>query len=302
MLRGIAVFAMQGRWQSAVATALLSIAAFMLPPLSYLSSGVIVLSTLRIGPREGAKVLAIAFAIFALLAGLVLGRLWLAGLMLLSGWLPVYLATLILGYSRSLAAALFFSAGLGLLTVAAMHLFLPDPTQWWHQVMAPMFESLSQSSSWQLDKEQTQHLAIGTASIMTGLVAAGFTINVMLGLLLGRAWQASLYNQGAFAEEFCQLKLGKKAALLVVALMAITLSPLRHNMAWLVDCLPVLLSLFALQGLAVLHSVIRTKQKSKLWLVAVYVLLFVMMPQMMVLLATVGVVEQWFNFRKYPNG
>ena len=299
MLRGIAVFAMQGRWQSAVATALLSIAAFLIPPLSYLSSGVIVVSTLKIGPREGLKVLAIASLIFALLAGVVMGHLWVAALMILSGWLPVYLATLVLGYSRSLAVALFSAVAMGLLIVFSIHLFVADPIQWWHQLLTPMFDSLSQSPNWQLDKAQTARLAMGTASIMTGLVAAGFTINVMMGLLLGRAWQSSLYNEGAFSREFCWLRFGKTAALITVVLMVLTLSPLRTSMDLLTDCLPVLLCLFALQGLAVLHAVVKEREKSKAWLVAVYVLLFVMMPQMMVLLAAVGVLEQWFNFRKH---
>jgi len=54
-----------------------------------------------------------------------------------------------------------------------------------------------------------------------------------------------------------------------------------------------------LQGLAIVHAVVRQQQKHKFWLIAVYVLLVVMMPQMVVLLATVGVLEQWMNFRKY---
>jgi hypothetical protein len=69
MLQTIALFAMRGRWQAAIATALFSIAALMLPPLSYIASGVIVLSTLRMGPKEGTKVVLASFILLTLISG-----------------------------------------------------------------------------------------------------------------------------------------------------------------------------------------------------------------------------------------
>ena len=64
------------------------------------------------------------------------------------------------------------------------------------------------------------------------------------------------------------------------------------------DCLPVLLVLFAVQGVAVVHAVVRLQQKHKAWLIVMYILLLIMMPQMVFLLALIGVLEQWFNFRQ----
>jgi len=299
MLSGIATFAMQGRWQAAVVTALLSFAALMLPPLSYLSSGVVALTTLRIGPKEGVKVVAAATVIFTLLAGLLLGQFYISGAFLLSSWLPVLVITLVLGYTRSLAASLLAACGLGLLVVLGTHLVLPEPAMWWQEVLMPLIEMLGQQPGWQLDQTQTQELVESLSAMMTGLVAAGLSVNVMLGLLIGRAWQSKLFNPGSFASEFCQLKLGKQAALLTIVLMVIAISPLRESLSLLVDCLPVVLTAFTLQGLAIVHAVVRQQQKHKFWLIAVYVLLVVMMPQMVVLLATVGVLEQWMNFRRY---
>ena len=299
MLSGIATFALQGRWQAAIVTVLLSFASLMLPPLSYLASGVVALTTLRIGPKEGMKVVAAATVIFTLLAGLLLGQFYISGVFLLSSWLPVLVVTLVLGYTRSLAASLLAASGLGILVVLGTHLVLPDPAMWWQQILAPLIEMLGQQPGWQLDQTQTQELIESLSVMMTGLVAAGLSVNVMLGLLIGRAWQAKLFNPDGFASEFCQLKLGKQAALITVVLMVIAISPLKESLSLLVDCLPVVLTVFTLQGLSVVHAVVRQQQKHKFWLVAVYVLLVVMMPQMVVLLATIGVLEQWMNFRRY---
>ncbi|OUR74295.1 DUF2232 domain-containing protein [Methylophaga sp. 41_12_T18] len=299
MLSGIATFAMQGRWQAAIVTALLSFAALMLPPLSYLASGILVLTTLRIGPKEGIKVVAAATVIFTLLAGFLLGQFYIAGAFLLSSWLPVLVVSLLLGYTRSLAVSLLAASGLGILVVLGTHIVLSDPTMWWQQILIPFFEVIAQQPGWQFDQQQTQDLIVRLSGMMTGLIAAGLSANVMFGLLIGRAWQAKLFNPGGFASEFYQLKLGKQAAIVTIVLMVISVLPVQGSLSLVVDCLPIALTVFALQGLAVIHAIVKQQQKQKFWLIAVYVLLVMMMPQMVVILATLGVLEQWMNFRKY---
>jgi hypothetical protein len=74
MFRGIANFAMQGRWSAALATVALSILAIIVPPLSYLASGVIVLITLCMGPKEGLLVVVASLAVFTGFAVLLLGN------------------------------------------------------------------------------------------------------------------------------------------------------------------------------------------------------------------------------------
>jgi len=298
MLRSIAVFAMKGRWQSAIATALLSFGALLFPPLSYLASGVIALSTLRMGPKEGVMVVLATTLVFSLLAGLVLKQLSVSGMFLLTNWLPVLGVSLVLGYTRSLAASLLAAAGLGIVVVLGAYLVLQDPALWWQQMIEPFMATLAQQPEWTLSQEDTQSLVNSLSVMMTGLMAAGLSLNVILGLLIGRAWQAKLYNPGGFASEFHQLALGKSAAMLTIVTMVLTSSPLGESLSVLRDCLPVMLVVFALQGLAVVHAIVKQKQRHKFWLVAVYILLIVIMPQMLVLLAMTGVLEQWFNFRR----
>ncbi len=298
MLRGIADFAMKGRWQAALAAALLSVAAMLLPPLNYLASGVIVLATLRVGPQEGLRVMAATLVVFAAVAGLLFGQIWIALALLLTSWLPAYLVTLVLGYSRSLERALLAAAGVGVLVVLISHIFLSNPALWWQEMLTPFVQLLSEQSGWQMDATETQNFLVQMASMMTGLIAAAVSVNIILGILIGRAWQSSLYNEGAFGSEFTQITLGKTLATITAVLMGLSLTGTAGSLTLLVDCLPVLLVLFALQGIAVAHAIVRLKQKSVAWLGVMYVLMVLMLPQMMILTATLGILEQWFNFRK----
>jgi hypothetical protein len=298
MLRGIADFAMKGRWQAAFAAALLSVAAMLLPPLNYLASGVIVLATLRVGPKEGLRVMAATLVVFAIVAGLLLGQVWIAAALLLTSWLPAYLVTLVLGYTRSLERALLAAAGAGILVVLIAYIFLPNPALWWQEMLTPFVQLLSEQSGWQLNAADTQNFLVQMAGMMTGLIAAAVSVNIILGILIGRAWQSALYNEGAFGSEFTQITLGKTLAILTAVLMALSLTPIASSLMLLIDCLPVLLVLFAIQGIAVAHAIVRAKHKSVAWLVVMYVLMVLMLPQMLILTATLGVLEQWFNFRK----
>ncbi|NQY27166.1 MAG: DUF2232 domain-containing protein [Piscirickettsiaceae bacterium] len=298
MLRSIAVFSMQGRWQAAIAIALLSIGALMLPPLSYLASGIIALCTLRMGPKEGIKAVVATLVIFTLLAGLLLDQAAISGLFLISSWLPMLGVSLVLGYTRSLAVSFLAAGGVGIVLVLGSYLIVSDPALWWQQMLAPFMEELVKQPEWQLDQDQMQDMMLSLSKMMTGLVAAGLSMNLMLGLLIGRAWQAKLYNPGGFASEFQQLRLGKSAAIVMVALMVITALPSGDALNILRECLPVGLVVFALQGLSVVHSIVNQQQRQSFWLVAVYMLLVVMLTQMVVILAMIGVLEQWFNFRR----
>lgn len=302
MLRGLAHFAMQGRWQAALMASLLAVAAMLVPPLNYLASGIIVLATLRTGPREGARVLAAALIVFAIAAAVLFKQVWLTAILFLSAWLPVYLVTLVLGYTRSLAKAMTMAAVIGLLGVVLAHLFLADPASWWQQTLAPFMQLLTEQDGWQLSDAETEQMFINLAGIMTGLLAAAMTFNIIVALLIGRAWQARLYDAGAFGREFTHISLGKPLAIATAGLMLLTITPLADSLPILVDSFTVLLVLFAFQGIAVVHAIVRERQKSTAWLVVMYVLLLLMLPQMASLLATLGITEQWFNFRRHQKG
>ncbi len=297
MLRTIAVFSMKGALYAAGIIALFSLAALVLPPFNYIASGIIALYTLRMGPKDGIKVIAFSTVMLTVVTMLFSDKAFISGVFLLSSWLPVLVASLVLGYTRSLAASLLTAGALGVLFVTGIYLFLPEPALWWQELMTPFWDVVSQQKGWQMSPDKTQEMVVVLSTMMTGLVAASLVINIVIGLLIGRALQAKLYNPGGFASEFQQLSLGKPAAVLTVGLMAITILPLGNEIAFLRECLPVVLAVFALQGLSVVHAIVKNQQKSLFWLVAIYALLIIILPQMVVILAVIGILEQWFNFR-----
>ena len=297
MLRDLVVFTMQGRWQSAIIIATMSLLALMLPPVSYLASGIIALCTLRAGPKEGITVLLIATSVFALAAMLLMNQPLLAGVFLMSNWLPVYGISLMLGYTRSLSMSLLVTTVIGVLLVVGTYIVLPNPAEWWLQMMMPMVEMLEAQPGWKLSQTETQSFVSALSRVMTGLLVAGLFANIVLGLLLGRAWQAELYSPGSFAKEFQQLRLGKVAAT-VMAVTTVTALLASSSVPLLQDCIPILIVLFVVQGLAVTHAIVRLQQRHKAWLIVMYILLLIMTSQMAVLLALIGVLEQWFNFRQ----
>lgn len=297
MLHTIAVFSMRGALYAAGIIALFSLAALVLPPLNYIASGIIALYTLRMGPKDGIKVIALTTVMVTLVTMLFLNKGFISIVFLISSWLPLLAASLILGYTRSLAASILTAGGIGILFVVGIYLFVPDPALWWRELMAPLWDVISQQDGWQLSTKETQEMVVALSTMMTGLIAASLTINVIVGLLIGRALQAKLYNPGGFASEFQQLSLGKPAAILTMGLMAITILPLGTELAFLRECLPAVLVVFALQGLSVVHAIVKNQQKSIFWLVAIYAMLILLMLQMVVILAVIGILEQWFNFR-----
>ncbi len=299
MLRSIAMFSMQGRWYAASAVALFSMISLILPPLSWLAGGVIVLSTLRLGPAEGVKIVAATAIILGLLAALLLKNIAILGLLLLSSCLPTFLVALVLGYTRSLAASFLIATALGILVVLTVYVVLPDPVAWWQQTIMHFMEQVNRQFGRQIYSVQTQKIAMDMSLMMTGIVAAGGSLNLMLGLLIGRRWQVMLYNTGDFVNEFYQLRFGKTAAIAMITWLAITLLLSGDQFLLLQDCLPVLLILFAFQGLSVVHAIVNKRGKWSFWLVIVYILLVIMLPQMVVLLATIGILDQWLNFRQY---
>ena len=297
MLRDLVVFTMQGRWQSAIIIATMSLLALMLPPVSYLASGIIALCTLRAGPKEGITVLLIATSVFALAAMLLMNQPLLAGVFLMSNWLPVYGISLMLGYTRSLSMSLLVTTVIGVLLVVGTYIVLPSPAEWWLQMMMPMVEMLEAQPGWKLSQTETQSFVSALSRVMTGLLVAGLFANIVLGLLLGRAWQAELYSPESFAKEFQQLRLGKVAAT-VMAVTTVTALLASSSVPLLQDFIPILIVLFVVQGLAVTHAIVRLQQRHKAWLIVMYILLLIMTSQMAVLLALIGVLEQWFNFRQ----
>ena len=296
MMQRLAAFAMSARWRAVAIAAVSAVLALLAPPLSsplaYAGAAVIGLVTLRLGAVEGLGVLLAGAGLLAVL-GLVAGGLSLplaAGALLL--WLPVWLLALVLRLGRSLALTLQGAAVIGAILVVLAHGWLGDPAQWWSaQLQETLAPALAEHG---LDAAYLPDLA----QWMTALSVAALVFGVLLSLLLARAWQAGLYNPGGFGAEFRALRLGRRFALVVLLVGALAALPQLGVIATVAsDMLFTLLLVYLLQGLALVHALVRSLQAQRGWLIGVYVLLVLAAAQVVPLLALLGWMDAWIDVR-----
>ncbi|MBI5040170.1 MAG: hypothetical protein HZB57_02905 [Gammaproteobacteria bacterium] len=296
MMQGLAAFAMSTRWRAIVVATLSAAAAWLLPPLTsplvYLGGAVVGLVTLRLGAVQGLSVL-VAGGVALGVLGVISGGLALpmiAGAWVL--WLPVWALGLLLRSTRSLALSLQAAATVGVLLVGLAYLWLGSPEAWWaprlDAVLAPVFAAQGLNAGDYLPD---------MARWMTALSVTALILGVLMSLLLARAWQAGLYNPGGFAAEFRSLRLGRNFAVASMALVVCAMLLDGGVAQMLTDAMVTLLVIYVLQGLALAHAVVHSTQAHRGWLIGLYAVLLVAAPEFMPLLALLGWMDAWIDFR-----
>jgi len=173
-----------------------------------------------------------------------------------------------------------------------VYLAIGDPGVWWEQALKELFTPVLEQTTTG-DQQALNTVFSKLAPHMTGYLAAAMTFNILICLFMARWWQAILYNPGGFQQEFHNLRIGKVVAIVAAGLLLISILPMGLVSSLASDFLKVILALFVLQGLSVIHAVVLIKKLQTVWLVAVYVLLVLMSE----LIAMVGFVETWVDFR-----
>jgi hypothetical protein len=301
-MRAIAAFVMRGRWQAVLATAGLAVASLVLMPLSwplgYLSGGAVGLVTLQQGPREGLlNVVGATLLIGGL--GLVLnGQPMLGASFALTLWLPMWLLAGILALYRSLSLAMLANLALGMALILGAWLVLDDPAVWWQRHFSEVVIPALEQAGMKLPSETELQPALqATSRLMTGILSASLVLGLAISLLIARWWQAELGRPGAFGEEFRRLRLGSLTAGLAV-LLVVGLSFIGGKAAALgANLLLVFMVIFMLQGLALAHAAVHQAGANKAWLIVLYVLLAFSLPWGMLVIAVLGWLDNWLNFR-----
>jgi hypothetical protein len=299
-MKRLASFVMQGLSQSVMVTTVLAMLSLLFPLIGMLSSASVGLVSLRQGPRSGAMTAAVSTVATGALMMLIFGNPLPALIFLLLQWIPVGFLAWLLRASRSLTLTTHAGLGLGMLAVAVQLLAMGDIAGFWQDQLQPMAQRFVEAGLF--DQGESAEAVAQLAPLMCGVVAAGFLLQLLLSLYLARWWQALLYNPGGFSAEFRQLKLHRIPGLLGGLVLAFWLIPGVMLPVWL-NCLGlVLVSVFLLQGLAVAHGVFGAMAGSQRWLVATYVLLLLFLPQMAVVLISVGLLDVWIDFRgRFPR-
>ena len=296
MMKALAGYVVSGRWQAVLVTSVSGVLAMLLLPFSCAGAAVVSLVTLHVGILSGLQVMALAGAgtlLLYLLAG-VHSAFLISMLLLL--WLPCWLVSGVLQQTRDLGYAMKVAALFGACLLMLVYLLLGSPAQGWVEILktvAAMFED----AGLVLQGLSDEQLMRDVAGLMTGVVLAWLVLGIIGSLLLGRWWQSIVVHPGAFREEFCSLRLGYAAGLLTLGVMLLaqltegTVSEFAAQLAM------ILLVPYLLTGLAIIHGLMLQAGLGKGWLIAVYLLLG-LVPQSMLLLGGLGLLDTWIDFRR----
>ncbi|MFL0807452.1 MAG: hypothetical protein K6L60_09205 [Oceanobacter sp.] len=276
-MNNLARWSMQSRMNATLAIS----ACFAIPLLFWIGAALVALVLMRQGWKESAQVV-----------------LWSA--LPAIGWfaagdptpllvaLGTVITALVLRASIRLEIAMLVATLVGVVFYQVLPLLLPD-------VLPPVVERIQQELSKALVDEPEFLILVQTLTgpLTEGVLAALHVLVLALCLLLGRYWQALLFNPGGFGREFqtLRLPLGFTLPVLLAVMSAGQLAP------GLVGVLPLLTVPLFLAGLAMFHGVVSITTTSSNWMFPIYIGLVLFVPYMYTLLIFVAVVDSLMDIR-----
>lgn len=276
-MRTLAEFIMRGRSQ-AILVLLLSGA---LPMLFWLSAAAGSLVLLRRGVLD-----ALSVVMWALLPALLW---WYFGdprvLMVIVGSL---LLASVLRRWASWEYALLASVALGLLYGWLLTVSAGDQISTLAAELKKLLPRILGNAYHRLSGEEQKQLGDLVSRMLTGVLAAILQMVVLGCLMLGRYWQALLYNPGGLGKEFAALRLHSPLMLvLVVGMLSPNLAPSLTMLT------PVCSVPLAFAGLALIHGL----GASKPMLAALYVAALVLFQVVYPVLVVLAILDSLVDFR-----
>ncbi len=275
----LAEFVMKGRAQAI----LVSVIASFIPLMFWISGAVVSLTTMRKGLSEGLVIL--LFAAIAPFLWMINAKEPTPFLVLVLAWGMALVLRSTVSWDRTLI--------LGTAGVLVLAYLLPllggDLIQQLVAIGIDVIKQLQPTYYAQLG-ESPEHVVQG---IMVGSLCVSLFMFSLLSLMLGRSWQARLFNPGGFRQEFHQLRLSRQSCvLLLLMMMVFSYLDLMAIEATLIAMVP-----FSVAGLALVHGSVAKRNLSKGWLITFYVVSFLLGPSLLFLLVFLAVADAWMDFR-----
>lgn len=269
-MRGLAEFVMKGRKQAIIAVLLLG----LIPLFNFLNPVVVGLVMLRKGVKETGLVL--IWAILPVAAWAVAG----------GDPYPLIMLLGVSGLSWLLRETESWEFTLLAATAVAVCVEI------YLRLQPAVLDMLMDQMEVYLTTNNVQGLQLeDLRETFTSFIAAVYMFLAIVLLMLARWSQAALYNPGGFQEEFHQLRIEQKIALLLVALMMLANFGILLPQTWMLYLvIPLLIS-----GVALIHGVVALKKLSSRWLVAFYV--FIMLPSVVYMVVLAALLDSWYDFR-----
>lgn len=274
-MRALAEFIMRGRVQAALV-------AFFGNLLPLISPASVSLVTLNKGLSEGA--LLTLWALLPLLIAFFVSDInAMVTLSSIVGVIGVMAASELLRVSASWARTLVFVVVFSGVAALVLDFLFAEQAEVFELVVANLFREIQQ---------QQENAFIPERNFLLGVIGYVIALTSVICLVLGRWWQAMLYNPGGFKSEFHQLRLGVGPAAILVAGVVVCNVASQEFSSWVgLLGLPLLLG-----GLALVHYSVAFYQLGGHWLVIFYVVLFTVSPLSLVLIG-LGFLDSIMNIR-----
>jgi hypothetical protein len=274
-MRALAEFIMRGRLQAALV-------AFFGSLLPLLSPAAISLVTLNKGLSEGGLVM--LWALMPLLMAFYVSELSpMITLASIAGLIVVVAASELLRSSTSWSRTLVFIVVISGLAAIALDVLFTEQADALELMIVNLFSQVQQ---------QLETAFIPGRTFLLGVIGYVIALTSIVCLVLGRWWQATLYNQGGFRLEFHQLRFSLVSAVtLLVGVVVCYFAPQEYSSWAGLLGLPLLLG-----GIALVHYSVAFYQLGAHWLAIFYVGLFMIGPLSLILVG-LGFIDSIMNIR-----
>jgi len=270
-MRGLAEYVMLGRRQAVIIVLLCG----FFPLLYFFSAAIVALVTLRKGSSEGMLIL-----LWSLLPA---GLLWAMGdpspAFLTVG---TFVLAQVLRQTMSWQLVILSAIAFGLITQFSLAL----QPEYQAQIEAVVNDGLQA----QLNEGNAQYTAQQIVDLLLSFYGAYHAFMSVICLMIGRWWQALLYNPGGFQQEFHHLRFDPRAMVFLLALILAGLLDIPPLEGWM----PLFCVAPMFGGLAIAHYTVAAKKLGTLWLVMCYVTLLFVAPVIILL----GMSDSVLDLRK----
>ena len=280
-MRALAEFVMRGRTQAMLVT-VISAGTVM---FYWVGAAVLALVTLRHGIKEGFLLLLWSSLPASAVA-------WYGGeiaplVVLASCWLAATVLRQLVSWPLALIAA----AACSMAVSGLVYSLQPE----WLLLVHKAFIAALESFSSQLPPDAK--MPVVEVVTVAGAMGLFQVVVAVLCLILGRYWQASLFNPGGLRKELYAVRFPPRLAIavLVVAMLCASGGPAMLPWAYLA-AVPLLVA-----GLCLVHAVVASKNMGGLALAFVYGLLLLVNPVKDVIILA-AFLDSWLNFRRRLPG
>ncbi|WP_127470883.1 hypothetical protein [Thiomicrorhabdus aquaedulcis] len=252
-MQGIASFAMKGRYQALVSVLLFSVISVWIAPFGILVGAIIALITLRVGVVEGIQALAWGVISHLFLTVMLSGSYWPGFISVMEYMLPVWVLSLVLRQTNSLASTLQVAMIMSGIGVLGFYLLISNPQDWWLELFSQHVLPILDASKVVYEAESVKIFA-GMVTMLLAVFAVVLWYSIVL---IARYWQSSLYHPGQFKIDFYQLRLPKSTAYaaIVLALLAVV-----FEFRIVIDLSTIVMVGLMFQGLAIAHQTLAVKK------------------------------------------